>query len=224
MDKWDACAYPTLVDSFDICYLLCTFFHSVLEREIKLMVLVDQYLLFRIRAKQDPEAFAKIYDRYVEAIYRFSILKLPRVEDAQDVTSETFTRAWQYLIEHHDVENIRALLYRIARNLIADKYRETQTVSLDAVTMQHGLPSTLVKASDVGDQNRERGLIEARADLALIVGRLDRLKEDFRDVLTLRLIDGLSFDLIADIMEKKPGAVRVIYHRAMKALKEIEKS
>jgi DNA-directed RNA polymerase specialized sigma24 family protein len=62
----------------------------------------------------------------------------------------------------------------------------------------------------------------ARADLALILGRLKKLKEDYYDVLNLRLIDGLPFGVIAEILEKKTGHVRVIYHRALKALKEIE--
>lgn len=183
--------------------------------------LIDRYYLFRLRTKRDPEAFANIYDRYVEAIYRFSILKLPTAEDAQDVTAETFTRAWQYVYEHKEITNIRALLYRIARNLIADKYRQNEpVVSLDAVTNQADETSYIAQAKEPGDNSRGRNLVEARADLALIVQKLEILKEDYRDVLTLRLIDGLPFSVIAEIMEKKPGHVRVIYHRALKAIKE----
>lgn len=180
--------------------------------------LYDRYLLFRLKSKQDPEAFTRLYDRYVEAIYRFSILKLPSVEDAQDITAETFTRAWQYIHDHREITNIRALLYRIARNLIADKYRnqDTHTISLEIVTEDGAGASTYLKVET------EPHLMEARADLALVVKRLERLKEDYRDVLTLRLIDGLPFGVIGQILEKKSGHVRVIYHRAMKALKETE--
>jgi len=188
-------------------------------------ILIDRYLLFRLRTKQDPEAFARLYDRYVEAIYRFSILKLPSREDAQDVTAETFTRAWQYVHGHKEITNIRALLYRIARNLIADRYRQAEpVVSLETVTFGAIDASAITQGPDPSDQNRERGLIEARADLALIIQRLEVLKEDYRDVLTLRLIDGLPFDVIADILEKKPNHVRVIYHRALKAIKQQEQT
>ena len=185
--------------------------------------LIDRYLLFRLKTKQDPEAFTRLYDRYVKAIYRFAILKLPSVEDAQDITAETFTRAWQYLHEHHEVTHIRALLYRIARNLIADRYRNTtETVSIEAVTFEAENTSIPMKDGIDGDQGREKVLIEARADLALVIEKLQRLKEDYRDVLTLRLIDDLPFNVIAEILEKKPGHVRVIYHRAMNALKELD--
>jgi RNA polymerase sigma-70 factor (ECF subfamily) len=195
--------------------------------------LIDRYLLFRIRTKRDPEAFAKIYDRYVKALYRFTLLKLPSQEEAQDITSETFTKTWNYLQQHQEVTHIRALLYRVARNLIADYYRN-RPVSLGvdivsiSVTDDLGITSHLVEgdpeegADNLDDRGRERRVIEARAELSLILKRLERLKEDYRDVVTLRLVDGLAFEDIAAVLDKSIGNVRVIYHRALKALKEID--
>lgn len=197
-----------------------------------MMNLVDSYLLYRIRTKRDPEAYARIYDRYVESIYRFAFLKLPGKEEAQDVAAETFTRAWQYLNESKDVTHVRALLYRIARNLIVDYYRtqpKTASMSLDAMVEQDGrvtfdgaAASKAIDGTD-GDSGSGRRFIEARADLALVLKRLEMLKEDYQDVVTLRLIDDLPFNVIAEILEKTPGHVRVIYHRAIKALNEKEK-
>lgn len=178
--------------------------------------LIDQYHLFRIRTKRDPEAFGRIYDRYVAQIYRFVFLKLPSKEAAQDVTSEAFLRLWQYLLKQNEVANVRALLYRMARNLVADHYRQAEhrlTVPLEQV----------VTSEDAEPSSDNESQIEARADLALILERISRLKEDFRDVLLLRLVDDLPFQDIAVILDKKPGAVRVIFHRAMKALDAISK-
>jgi RNA polymerase sigma-70 factor (ECF subfamily) len=186
--------------------------------------IVDRYLLFRLRTQQDPDAFARLYDRYVESIYRFAILKLSSKEEAEDVTSEVFTRTWQYIQERHDVVHFRALLYRIARNLIADRYRRAEpTVSLEGVTFGASGASTVYEGqNEPGDRGRTQALIEARADAALILDKLQRLKEDHRDVLTLRLIDGLPFPVIADILEKPVGTVRVIFHRALKALNNVD--
>lgn len=196
--------------------------------------LVDRYLLFRIRTKRDPEAFAQIYDRYVKALYRFTLLKLPSQEEAQDITAETFTKAWNYLQGEQEVTYIRALLYRIARNLIADFYRNRPTsrgveIVPFTVTKEMETASQLVEADSdelqkgLDDRGRERDIIEARAELSLILKQLEKLKEDYRDVVTLRLVDGLAFEDIADILKKTSGNVRVIYHRAIKALKEQEK-
>ncbi|MEK7115804.1 MAG: sigma-70 family RNA polymerase sigma factor [Patescibacteria group bacterium] len=196
--------------------------------------LYDSYLLFRLRTKRDPEAFAKLYDRYVEAIYRFSLLKLPRQEEAQDITAETFTRAWQYLNENRQVTHIRALLYRIARNLIADYYRSQYKTppqvsiediedSIDHdedVTFEADFSTQRVEGF-ASDQRIGQELLEARTDFALILKKLDKLKEDYRDILMLRLVDDLPFSVIADILEKTTGNVRVIFHRGLKMLRNL---
>lgn len=193
--------------------------------------LVDRYLLFRIRTKRDPEAFAQIYDRYVKALYRFTLLKLPSQDEAQDITAETFTKTWNYLQEHQEVTHVRALLYRIARNLVADYYRNRpQAHGVESLSVTFGLDSasnTLQPDSEQveigsGDKGREKDIIVARAELSLVLERLEKLKEDYRDVVTLRLVDGLAFEDIAAILEKTSGSVRVIFHRAIKALKELE--
>lgn len=181
--------------------------------------LVDRYLLYRIKKELDAESFARLYDRYVTAIYRFVLLKLPSTQDAEDITSEVFLKTWNYLQEHHEVREIRALLYRIARNAIADWYRlhRNERERTLAVTDLGSDTSTYIEA-DITDQGREFDRIEIRAEFALLMGRLEQLKDDYRDVLMLRLIDGLPFNLIAEIMEKTPGSVRVLYHRAKKSL------
>lgn len=181
--------------------------------------LIDQFQLYRLRTKRDEDAFGRIYDRYVERIYRFVSLKLPTKEAAQDVTSESFLRLWQYVQEEKRITNIRALLYRIARNLVADHYRTgSRTISVEQSVTFSLDAASYDSESRLSDQNKEKRLIEAKADLALVVERVSRLKEDYRDVLMLRLVDGLSFQDIAIVLDKKPGTVRVIFHRAMKAL------
>lgn len=183
------------------------------------MELVDKFLLYRIRFAQDPKAFAQLYDRYVVAIYRFVLLKVPSKEDAEDISSDVFLKLWNYLQEHHDVRHVRALLYQIARHAIADWYRSTSSRrdrSLGVTLSSQDTSSEL--ETDLSDGGRASEVIKARAELSIVMGRLERLKDDYRDILMFRLVDNLPFQLIAKIMEKTPGAVRVLYHRAKKAL------
>ncbi len=186
--------------------------------------LLDQYLLFRVVVKRDPEAFTRIYDRYVVSIYRFIFVKLPTKEAAEDITSETFLRCWQYLSQRKQITHIRALLYRIAKNLVADYYRKSSnfTVPIDqVVTFFDGETSEQMrKEKDFSDIGRSAQIVAAKAELSLLLKRIARLKEDYQDVLTLRLIEGLNFGEIAMILEKTTGNVRVMYHRAIKALEE----
>jgi RNA polymerase sigma-70 factor, ECF subfamily len=185
--------------------------------------LVDRYLLYRIRAYQDSQAFGRLYDRYVTAIYRFVLLKLPSREDAEDITSEVFLKSWRYLQEHRDIKQIRGLLYQIARNSIIDWYRaHASGPSRTLAVTSLGGETSSDSEQDVSDGGQGGRVIEARAELAMVMGKLERLKDDYRDILTLRLIDGLPFQLIAEIMGKTAGHVRVLYHRAKKALDALD--
>ena len=181
--------------------------------------LIDRYLLFRLRTKRDPEAYGRLYDRYVAQIYRFVSFKLPTKEAAQDVTSEAFLRLWQHVLQEKEIRNLRALLYRIARNLVADHYRQAEpSVSIEASVTNWDESTSSIDESQLSDLGRGKTGIEAQADFAIVLEQIARLKEDYRDVLLLRLVEGLGYRDIAIILEKTPGAVRVIYHRALKAL------
>lgn len=187
--------------------------------------LVDKLLVFQFRSRKDPEAFARLYDRYVSSIYRFVLLKLPSKEDAEDLTSETFLKCFRYIQEGSEVKEIRSLLYKIARNGIADWYRAraaNPSRSL-AVTFFADETSSITEGQqDISDAGHGKVRMEARAELAVTLGKLERLKDDYRDVLTLRLVEELPFSVIAEVMGKEVGTVRVLYHRAKKALDALD--
>lgn len=73
--------------------------------------LKNQYLLFRAKNK-DPESFTKVYDLYVERIYRFIFFKVANPEDAQDLTSEVFLKTWQYINDGKEVKNLNAFFIK----------------------------------------------------------------------------------------------------------------
>lgn len=173
------------------------------------------YLFWQSRNK-DPESYAKIYDLYVDKIFRFVYFKVSDRELAKDITSESFLRTWEYLISGKEVENLNALLYRIARNLVIDHYRKrnTQEVSIDQfIENQDGEEVPM-------DLPAKEGATElvARIDANLLLDKMSELKDEYREVLLLKYVDGFSVEEISTIMEKKAGAVRVTLHRAHKAL------
>jgi RNA polymerase sigma-70 factor (ECF subfamily) len=176
-------------------------------------LLKEKFLLFRIRAKKDSEAFGELYDMYVHRIYRFVYFKVSSAEVAEDLTSDTFLKAWRYLQEKRSVPHLQALLYSVARSVVIDWYRssanERGDVSLDeAITGE--LPGT----------GSERLLkdIETDFDVTRVVERLRGLKDDYREVMVMKYLDGLSNREIASALGKTASHVRVIVHRATKAL------
>lgn len=177
--------------------------------------LAEKLLLFRMRLRQDPEAFGKLYDLYVSRIYRFVYFKIPSVEEAQDITSETFLKFWQYVKDGQPVEHVGALLYRIARNQVTDFYRSrgTENVSIDAT------PEIERLLSDA------RGLIkmDQSLDAGRVLNALRLLKDEYREVIILRYVDELTHAEISQVLGKPVGNVRVQTHRALETLRALLK-
>lgn len=187
--------------------------------------IVDQFLIFRARSKGDSEAFGRLYDRYIKDIYRFIYFKVSSKELAQDLSSEAFLRLWKHISSDNAVSNPRGYLFKIARHLIADYYRREDVKrpeSIEKLVTLSSESASITSESVLSDSGTGQRKIETDADAAIILKRIACLKEDFRDVLMLRLVHGLSFKDISVVLDKKPGTVRVIFHRAMKALKAID--
>ena len=84
--------------------------------------MIERKLLFKVRTQKDKQAFGKLYDLYVEKIYRFVYFKISNKEESEDLTSEVFLKTWNYLMENTDTEivSFSGLIYRITRNKIID--------------------------------------------------------------------------------------------------------
>jgi RNA polymerase sigma-70 factor, ECF subfamily len=154
--------------------------------------------------------FSKIYDQYIEKIYRFVFLKVNSQETAQDICSETFLKGWQVYKKNNKIKNFSAFLYRIARNLVIDHYREKgrkKFIPLESVAILDNNPGL-----------EEKAIISS--DLEEIRLNLVNLKDDYQNVIIWHYLDDLPIQKVAEIMEKSEGATRVVLHRALTALKQ----
>lgn len=158
--------------------------------------------------------FGKIYDKYIEKIYRFIFLKVNSQEIAEDLCSEVFTRGWEsFKWDKCDIENIQAFLYQIARNLVIDHYRQkgqAQLVSTDALPLL-----------DEGMSLEEKAML--KSEVNNVKAALANINEDYREIIVWYYLDELSVPEIAKILNKSKEAVRVQIHRALGALRGVIK-
>lgn len=166
------------------------------------------------RARTDPQAFALLYDRYVERVYQFAYRRLASHADAEDVTAQTFHRA----LEHLDGYEWRGLpfgawLFRIARNLIVDHLRATGApLSLDEISVNGMEPA------DAETQLPEQALIaqdEARAAWAAVAA-LPPLQ---RRAVVLRFGRDLSHAEVGRLIGRSEAATKQLIYRAMLTLR-----
>ncbi len=175
-------------------------------------LLKNKILLFRLCIRRDPDAFGKVYDEYINRIYRFIYFKVSREEEAQDLASETFLRAWQHIQEGKDIKQLSAFLYSIARNLVIDHYRKKMiTVSAEEADISGILT----------DEGKQKMKVEGTQEYAALLAAMNKMKEEYREVVQLRYIDELSIGEIAEILGKNKGNVRVTLHRASKTLRDV---
>lgn len=175
------------------------------------MPIKERLWLYRIRSHRDSEAYGLIYDRYAAQLYRFILFKVGDVEEAEELAADAFLKTWEYLMEGKTVKSVSGLLYAIARSTIVDHYRKKK---LNLVSFDD--------APDIAD-NKLAGLVEANEEVKAALAGIAKLKDEYREALMMKHIDGLTNAEIADALAKSNGTVRVLLHRATEALKEVLK-
>lgn len=167
----------------------------------------EKFLAFRVYRYQDSTAYGEIYDMFADRIRRFLAFKLPRNEDADELAGEVFLRGWEYMTSSA-VNNLNAFFFRIARNLVADFYRKYKiTEELDAVSEK-----------DDGISVSEEIALKIESDE--LIESLRGIKDEYREVLVMRYLSEMEVGEIASALEKTSNSVRVLLHRAKKALQE----
>ena len=157
--------------------------------------------------------FISIYDEYNAAIYRYVFVRCYSVEVAQDIVAETFMKFWDYVSKNEDnrPDNVRAYLYRISSNLIADYFNKNKgEVSLDDDTILDFYNSLNIEKD---------GLKYGVGEVGHIYKVVFSLPDEQREIIVLRYIEDLPYQDISLIMNKGEGALRVLHNRAMKNLR-----
>lgn len=160
------------------------------------------------RAQRDLDAFVELYDRYVDAVFRYCSRRLSRAA-AEDATSITFLNAIGAIrgLGPERQHAFRAWLFTIAHNAVVDQLRKGSHLPIDELELPEPGPSLDDRVV----------LSDRRQRLARAIGMLGA---DQQQVIHLRLA-GLNTNEIAEVLGKSPGATRVIHHRAVNRLREL---
>ena len=169
--------------------------------------------LIKKAQRGDQLAFGELYECHATVIFRYLFAHLDNRMDAEDLTGEVFLKAWQSLPRYNDRGvPFLAFLFRIARNVLVDHYRQSN---------RH----TSKSPEDLEDFKDERHtelteIVGSQIEHQRVLRILSRLRPDYRSVLTLRFINELSPEETAQVLERSVGAVRVLQHRALTALRQ----
>ncbi|KKQ50951.1 MAG: RNA polymerase, sigma-24 subunit, ECF subfamily [Parcubacteria group bacterium GW2011_GWD2_38_12] len=148
------------------------------------------------------------YNELVNQIFRFIYLKTSSKEIAEDLTQDCFLSTVKYL-KDKEVRNIRAFLFRTARNKVIDYYRIRNRIIYS---------DELVLANE---KISSRDDIAIKQDARMIIEKLNLLGEEDKEILMMRYIEDMNIKEIAEALGKNEVVVRVRIFRAMQKFKKI---
>lgn len=164
--------------------------------------------------KQDRtyREFKKYYAQYAEKIYAYLFFRSGRNRDlAEDLTSEVFLKALERFSTFNPKQSpFGAWIYTIARNHLIDHYRVSRvSIPIDDVS-----ETELVKAEDLGAE------IDQKDKHARVVAAINTLPDSYREILTLKYLNGLDNNEIGAVLGKTQSNIRVLIHRSLTSLKQ----
>ncbi len=170
---------------------------------------VDEQRLIAQAQAGHPEAFSQLYRHHVQAIYRYIHYRVNDAQLAEDLTGDVFIKVLEGLPDYQDRgKPWLAWLYRIAHARVVDHYRrrdrQPENSDLDAV------PLAVSPDMDAPLLRQEAIHALRRAITALTA--------DQQQVVVLRFIEGYRIKAIAELMDRKPNAIKALQHRALRAL------
>lgn len=158
-------------------------------------------------AEQKKEQFISAYNEYSDEIFRYCFFRVYDREKAKELAQETFMKVWSYL-QSKEIEQFRPFLYKTAYHLIVDNSKKTKGNSLEQM-MEYGF--------DLADQ--KQCTKQDYIDIMAIKQEINKLGENYQEIIQLRFFSGLPIYEIAEIIGESENNIAVKLHRCLKKLK-----
>jgi len=156
------------------------------------------------------EAFSRIYDLMIDHIYRYVYFRVNK-QDAEDITETVFLKVWENIGKYKPVKKqFTSWVFRIAHNLVVDYYRTKKDQTVDELKVQ------------IQDYKREHNPIkmaERSINSDLLKEAISNLKKNYQEIIIHKFINELTNREISKILKRSEGSIRILQHRALKALR-----
>ncbi len=175
--------------------------------------------LIRAAQEGDREAFDRLVEAHYRTVYNTAYRMLGRPSAASDATQAVFVRVWEALSSFRGDASLSTWLYRITMNVCLDELRRRKNQPLSLTEEDdEGEPAS---ERDMPDTSDEPARTTEQRDLQRLVHEaISRLTEDFRTVIVLYDLRGLSYREVSSVLDIPLGTVKSRLNRARKALRE----
>lgn len=177
------------------------------EQKIRLSVPTENLSALAIEARTDPAAFGRLYDHYVQPVYRYIRSRVATEQEAEDLTSQTFMAAFEGLQNYRERGYFSAWLFRIARSKLMDHFRRSRDeLPLEAIENNGETVDALARVVRSDALRKLSSLIQGLGDAD-------------RELIRLRYVADLSFAEMAGVLGKREDAVKKSLYRLLANIK-----
>ncbi len=187
-----------------------------------------EFLLVQAAQRGDEAAFAKLFEMYYKTIYYIVYRMVKNEDDAEDLTIEAFTRAFENIKYYVPTNAFVTWLSKIAVNRTIDFLRKRKvtnsTYSIDEPHPQaddeNATLSGTIEAEDIDPEERV-----IKNEVTELLNRfIDQLPADYAEIMRMRYFKQLAYKEIADILELPLGTVKARLHRGKELLRSLIKN
>ena len=184
------------------------------------MRILQDELLIRRAQRGDADAFEQLLLEHQKNVYNLCYRMAGNPDDAMDLSQETFLRAWRCLDQYQFASAFSTWLYRLCSNICIDflrRRRRQQTVPLtfedaDGEEQTYAVPDA---------QPLPEEQVELKLTREILQAAMAQLLPEHRAVLQLRVVNEMSYEQIADVLDIQIGTVKSRLSRARNQLKKI---
>ena len=158
---------------------------------------------------QHPEAFAELYRCHVNRVYRYVLVRVGNVHDAEELTAQTFLAAFEGIQGYRSEGSFAAWILGIARHKVADYFRRHREALPLEAAVQVASPTMAVDEA-----------VSQKILLEQVTQVLKTLSSERAEAFSLRIFAGLSLSEISQIMGKSEAAIKMLVYRALCDVRE----
>ena len=179
----------------------------------------DEELLAAFVAGEE-EAFSALTGRHLKTVYSFVMRFVGDSQDAEDITQETFLKAWKSAKQYReDASKFKTWVLRIARNSAIDHLRKRKHVPFSQFDTEDGHNVLVETVPDTESLPEE--LFAKLQDAEVVQKALEELSPDAREIMLLHYTNGLTFLEIGEMLGEPQNTVKSRHHRAIINLRKI---
>jgi RNA polymerase sigma-70 factor (ECF subfamily) len=166
----------------------------------------------QLAVRADADSFVHLYRLYLNPVYSYLYARLGNRQEAEDITSVAFERAWSSISRYAPTGSFKAWLFTIVNRSLADYYRSRKPAPVEVDTLADVLTDGSLGPEDT---------VIASEQVRHVMSVMSALSPEQQEIIALRFLGELRYKEIAEILGKREAAVKMAAYRGLDEMRKL---